>query len=135
MGFKRLRKTDGIYEPNMTPLIDVCLVLVVILLVATPMALQSSIMVQKTAKGGRSVAPRMRVDRVEITVTSSDSLLVNRRPIAREEFQATVGPLIQESATRSVAVRCRPEVTHGTFVGVLDELKQLGAGSIAVQGR
>ena len=37
------RRTDkGIYETNLTPLIDVSLVLVVILLVATPLAFQSS---------------------------------------------------------------------------------------------
>jgi len=135
MGRKRAGDRQGIYEPNMTPLIDVSLVLVVILLVATPMALQSSIMVQKAAKGGSGEAPKVRVERVEVTVASTDSLVVNRRPIARGEFQATVAPLLHESATRSVAVRCRPGVTHGTFVGVLDELKELGAASIAVQGR
>lgn len=134
MGRKRARDREGIFEPNMTPLIDVSLVLVVILLVATPMALQSSIMVQRTSTG-KGLAPNVRVERVEVTVTSSDSLIVNRRPIAREEFQATVAPLLHASATRSVAVRCRDGVTHGTFVEVLDELKQLGAANIAVQGR
>lgn len=135
MGRKPGRDTQGIYEPNMTPLIDVSLVLVVILLVATPMALQSSIMVQKSASSARADAPKVRVERVEVTVDSPDSLVVNRHAIARGEFQATVAPLLQESATRAVAVRCRPGVTHGTFVGVLDELKELGAASIAVQGR
>ena len=37
------RRQTGIFEPNMTPLIDVSLVLVVILMVATPMAFQSAI--------------------------------------------------------------------------------------------
>jgi biopolymer transport protein ExbD len=43
------KSENGIYEPNMTPLIDVSLVLVVILMVATPLALQSSIGVSRAA--------------------------------------------------------------------------------------
>ena len=39
----RMRHEEAIHEPNMTPLIDVCLVLVIILMVSTPMAFQSSI--------------------------------------------------------------------------------------------
>ena len=49
--------TDGIYDPNLTPLIDVSLVLVVILLVATPMALQSGI-----ARGPRGLGRQGRRD-------------------------------------------------------------------------
>ena len=47
---RRARGAEGIFEVNMTPLIDVSLVLVVILMVATPLALQSSIALG-TARG------------------------------------------------------------------------------------
>jgi biopolymer transport protein ExbD len=131
---KSKHDAQGIYEPNMTPLIDVSLVLVVILLVATPMALQSSIAVRKTAASSRTAADVARIERVEITVVSSDTLIVNREPLPRGSLRATLAPLLQASATRQVAVRCRTGVTHGTFVGVLDEVKQCGAAQIAVQG-
>jgi len=135
MRVKRASESQGIYEPNMTPLIDVSLVLVVILMVATPMALQSSIQVQKTATSARTAAETSRQERVEVTVVSPESLTVNREPKARGELAVAVAPLLRASATRAVAVRCQAGVTHGTVVGVLDELKQLGAAQIAVQGR
>ena len=47
--------SGGIYDPNLTPLIDVCLVLVVILLVATPMTLQSGITVSRAAVRGARI--------------------------------------------------------------------------------
>ena len=131
---KPQRETQGIYEPNMTPLIDVSLVLVVILLVATPMALQSSIAVQKTAASSRTSAEVERLERVEVTVVSSDTLIVNRERLPRHSLRATLIPILRVSATRQVAVRCRAGVTHGTFVNVLDEVKQCGAAQIAVQG-
>jgi len=131
---KKAGETSGIYDPNMTPLIDVSLVLVVILLVATPMALQSSISVQKSAASAQKAAEQVRVERVEITVVTPDSVIVNRQGISRAQLNPTLVSLLQASTTRDVAIRCRPEISHGTFVGVLDDVKECGAAQIAVQG-
>lgn len=125
----------GIFEPNMTPLVDVSLVLVVILLVATPMALQSSISVQQAKAGARAAEVKARVERLEVTVVSPESVLVNRRMVGRDRLRFLVVSALDSSATRSVDVRYRAGVAHGTFVGVLDDLKEAGALQIAVQGR
>src|SRR5262245_4669833 len=133
---KAERETQGIFEPNMTPLVDVSLVLVVILLVATPMALQSSITVQKAASASaQQAAEKARTERVEVMVVSPESLVVNRQHVGREQLRATVQPLLDASSMRAVAVRCGDSVAHGTMVGVLDDLKMAGAAQIAVQGR
>ncbi len=125
----------GICDVNMTPLIDVSLVLVVILLVTTPMAFQSSIAVRNLAASGRA-APRLaRAERVEISVLSQDSIRVNRTMVRRDELDGVLSPLIEATATRQVVVRCADTVPHGTFVEVLDEAKRCGAASIAVVGR
>ncbi len=132
---KTPRDAQGIYDVNMTPLIDVSLVLVVILLVATPMALQSSIGVQRSASSARSAVEPARIERVEVTVVSDDSMLVNRAHVGRDRLHLVLERLVPESTTHQVAVRCLAGVSHGAFVGVLDEAKQCGAEQIAVQGR
>ena|SRR5437016_14182948 len=121
----------GIHDPNLTPLIDVSLVLVVILLVATPLALQSGIAVSHAAGSGRAGADA-RAARIEISVIDETSLRVNRVPVPRANLGAALTPLIQRSATREVVVRCSDRVTHGVFVSVLDEAKACGAAHIAV---
>jgi biopolymer transport protein ExbD len=118
----------------MVPLIDVSLVLVVILLVATPMALQSGIAVSKAASSGRRSLPA-HTERVEIAIVGADSVLVNRTWVSRASLGATLQPLLAASATREVVVRCADQVPHGTFVAVLDEAKAQGASQIAVVGR
>ena len=125
---------EGIHDPNMVPLIDVSLVLVVILLVATPMALQSGIAVSRAASSGKKSLP-VRTERVEISILGSDSILVNRALVTRPALAATLRPLLETSATRQVVVRCSDQVPHGDFVAVLDEAKAQGAASIAVVGR
>jgi biopolymer transport protein ExbD len=127
--------SGGIYDINMTPLIDVSLVLVVILMVATPLALQSSIAVDRTGQSGREAAEKAAVGRVEITVAASDTLIVNRRPVPRRALGRTLRPLFAQSATRQAAILCLDGVTHGDFVGVLDEVKESGAAGIAVVRR
>jgi biopolymer transport protein ExbD len=118
----------------MTPLIDVSLVLVVILMVATPLAFQSSIAVQKAAAAGKSAALLLRSERVEITILSAESVLVNHAPIPRERMGMLLKPIIELTATKTVVVRCSDGVPHGVFVSVLDEAKRCGAAQIAVVG-
>jgi biopolymer transport protein ExbD len=130
----RERSPEGIHEVNMTPLIDVSLVLVVILMVATPMAFQSGIAIQQASKAGRKAAEMARTDRVEITIVSPDTVIVNRNPIPTRALPGLLRPLLDGSATHAVVVRCGDTVSHGAFVSVLDEAKACGAEQIAVVG-
>ena len=127
------RNESGIYEPNMTPLIDVSLVLVVILMVATPLALQSSIGVSRASAHGRKSQPE-RTEWVEVTIASADRVLVNRQEVPRGALESLLAARLGESATRRVLVRCDDRVPHGVFVEVLDDAKAAGAAGIAVVG-
>jgi biopolymer transport protein ExbD len=119
----------------MAPLIDVSLVLVVILLVAMPLAFQSSIAVRNAMASGRKAEERTRTERVEIALVSEDSVLVNRTLVAREALPDVLPPIVEASATRQVIVRCVDTVSHGAFVNVLDEAKASGAAGIALMGK
>jgi biopolymer transport protein ExbD len=129
----RSRSPEGINEPNMTPLIDVSLVLVVILLVATPMAFQSGIAVSRGSQSASAATP-VKSERIEITIVADDRIEVNGRAVAPGQLPGTLRPLIAASATRDVVVRCADDVSHGAFVTVLDEARSLGAASLAVVG-
>jgi biopolymer transport protein ExbD len=128
------RQGGGIYEPNMTPLIDVSLVLVVILMVATPLAFQSSIAVRNAAATGKAAPDLARVERIELTVHGDGTVAVNRMIVPRAALAVTLKPLLEQSSTKMLVVRCDDTVAHGQFVGVLDEAKNLGALQIAVVG-
>ena len=128
------RQTDGIHEPNMTPLIDVSLVLVVILMVATPMTLQSSISVQGAARSGRAAAMVKKLERIEVSVRNDGYVDVNHQTVVRDSLDAALRPLLAASPTGMVVVQCADGVSHGDFVAVLDLARQAGADHIAVVG-
>src|SRR5512134_2731214 len=135
MRFHRRRHgSDGIYEPNMTPLIDVSLVLVVILMVATPMAYQSGINVHSASRSGRKAVEHEKIERIELGVAANGRLTVNRMAVAADSLGWALTPLLRASPNSVVVLRCDDGVPHGRFVSVLDEARQLGATKIAVVG-
>ena len=135
MKFRRVKPpTDGIHEPNMTPLIDVSLVLVVILMVATPMTLQSGISVQGAARSGRAAAMVKKLERIEVSVRNDGYVDVNHQTVLRDSLDAVLRPLLADSPTGMVVVQCGDQVSHGSFVTVLDLARQAGAAHIAVVG-
>ena len=128
-------KRDGIYEPNMTPLIDVSLVLVVILMVATPLAFQSAIAVRSAASAGRAAATKTAADRVEVNVAADGALAVDRQSVTPETLEPALRAKLDASRSRLVVVHCDPAVTHGVMVGVLDDARSAGAAEIALAER
>ena len=131
---RRSNKQETISEINMTSLIDVSLVLVVVLLVATPLAFQSSILVRSTVAAGQQAEVDTKSERVEVEILNPEELIVNRIPTSRDDFAETLRPLLAASTTRAVIVRCGNDVPHGAFVSVIDEAKQCGASGIAILG-
>ena len=75
MSRNRKPKLEGIHDVNMTPLIDVSLVLVVILMVAMPMAFQSSIAIRSAAASGRTAPAAVRSERIELTLLDEEHVL------------------------------------------------------------
>jgi biopolymer transport protein ExbD len=133
--FQKSLKTSDEVGINMTPLIDVSLVLVVILLLAAPLAFEASIGVQQSGARSKQAKQEEKREFIELSVVSNDSVRVNRRMVARNELTATLQPILARSAERQVLLSCADGITHGTFVDVLDVAKCAGASEIAVIGR
>ena len=131
---RQQEETGTLSEVNLTPLIDVSLVLVVILLLATPLAFESSFGVRKTAASARKASDVKKEARIELAIESDSAVRVNKTLVAIDDLGDALAPLIAESATRDVTVRCEDDVAHGTFVHVLDVTKLNGANEIAIAG-
>ncbi len=132
---RRNGKLETLSEINVTPIIDVSLTLVVILLLLTPLVFESSIAVRKAMASAKASPKEEKQERVELGVVSEDSVTVNRRLVARAELAGVLAPLLAEKAERRVVIECADRVSHGAFVNVLDQAKLCGASEIAVQGR
>ena len=124
--------TRPVAEVNTTPLIDVSLVLVVILLLATPLAFESSIAVRRGGPPAPPAAGEQVPDRVELAITGENRIEINGRAVPVEQLAGALRPLLAPDARREVAVSCADDVSHGVFVHVLDIAKLSGAATINV---
>jgi len=128
------KNNGGVHEVNMTPLIDVSLVLVVMLLLATPLAFESSIAVRNAKKAAKTSIKEKSEERIELNVISEDSVMVNRQAVSRPRLGQVLRPLLEENARGLVVIECSDGVSHGVFVDVLDQAKVCGASEIAISG-
>lgn len=119
-------------DVNLTPLIDVSLCLVVILLLATPLAFETTLGLNRTSPTGRQAPESDDHARVELHVVSDDLVVVNRSEVPTADLADVLRPLLTGESLVPVVVSCEDDVTHRTFVSVLDVAKQSGAGMLAV---
>ena len=133
---KRTRTTqDGIFDVNMTPLIDVSLVLVVILMVATPLAFQSSIALRTAARSGRQADRGRRRARRAGRAGGRTRAGGPGSGRSAASWRPRWGRCSGRVPRGWWSSDCDDGVPLGEFVGVVDEARALGAARIAVMER
>lgn len=128
----RANGEQPVQEINLTPLIDVSLVLVVMLLLATPLAFESSFALRNAPAAAQTAPEDDPVERVELTILSEEDVRVNREPVPVNSLGLALTPLLEGETPPTVVVSCADAVSHGLFVRVLDTAKLCGATEIAV---
>lgn len=121
--------THGI---NITPLVDVSLVLVLIFMVTMPLAMNYGIDVRRQTLKKYGLTARS--ESISLHVASSGlSVKIGRseKAIPAEDAHAVVAGLIEQSSSKRVLLSVDRDVPHGTAVNVLDMAKQSGAADIA----
>lgn len=132
---RNAEEDKGALEPNMTPLIDVSLVLVVILLLLTPLALESGILFDRSEQTTPPQAALQERPLLDVRVVSEENVEVEGKQLARESLLAFLSPRMQQEKYRGVSIDCAGWVSHGAFVNVLDQARLSGASEIAVTGQ
>ena len=125
-----------IAEVNVIPLADICLVLVIIIMLISPLALQSMIQVQaaqavahRPEKSSHQEPPLF----VDITVKG---FTVNNNTVSSEyELFNSVRRSLAVKEDKTVLISSQPQVKYEQVVRVLDIIKQSGAKSLSLVPR
>jgi len=115
-------------EINVTPLVDVMLVLLIIFMVTAPMLTAGMHVELPQASTAKPVDPQ---NPVVLTIQSDGKISLGGDEIERPQMVAAVRALMGD-APRIVHVRGDREVPYGEVVGVLDELALNGITKLSL---
>jgi biopolymer transport protein TolR len=117
------RNTESISQINVTPLVDVMLVLLVIFMVTAPILQQGvSVNLPKVQAGPLQGDEQQLV----VTVTGREAVILNDKPIALPELQAQLRGIVEKEPDRKVFLRADAEVRYGQVMKVLASLREAG---------
>ena len=119
-----------ISEINVTPFVDVVLVLLVIFMVTAPMLVreQMNVNLPKASSGEKSAAKS-----VSIVIDKSGTVLLMEKPVAVESLGDEIKKLLAESPDAQAVISADEESRHGDVVKVMDILKGAGLSRFAIQ--
>jgi biopolymer transport protein ExbD len=118
-------------DVNMTPMIDVLLVLIIIFMVITPIAPKGlEALIPQPSHG-----PAAPSDDLVITIRSDKSLRLNQERINAEELYGRLKGIFATSGNRVVFIRGEEGLEFQQIAEVIDIAKGAGAGRIGLMGR
>lgn len=116
-------------EINVTPFVDVMLVLLVIFMVTAPMMQQGlEVNLPKTSSSG--VAPNE--DPFILSIDANGKLKVSDVEIASSDLRAKIGALFQTRANKQIYIQADKAVDYGIVAVAMAELKAAGITNIGL---
>ena len=110
-------------EINVTPLVDVMLVLLIIFMITAPM-MQQGLEVQLPVAGG-TTQPSLEKE-IVLTVTKDGTIYLNQTVYALEALQPKLQALYKNRRDQRLFLRADTKVPYGVVVRVMDEVKKAG---------
>ena len=122
------RTESSLSDINVTPFVDVVLVLLIIFMVTAPV-LQSGIEVNVPKT---KVVKQIAEERVVISITKGQEVYLNNDHVKLDELGDKLHQLIRDPRGQAVFVRADKDVAFGAFATVMSTLKTSGISNVSI---
>ena len=110
-------------EINVTPLVDVMLVLLIIFMVAAPMMMQGmDVQLPQT----QSKAISSKEERLVVSLNKKQEIFINEYRVSRSELQEKLKILYQNKKDGEVFLRADRSLPYGFVVQIMSDIKNAG---------
>ena len=125
-GLRRRRGTAALGEINVTPLVDVVLVLLLVFMVTAPM-------MSRGIDVSLPVADQPQIEqqnRVEVTVNAKEQIFVDNRPVNILLLEDQLRGMMEGKTSKVVYLRADEGLRYGKVIQVVDKIKKAGVEQI-----
>ena len=122
------RTQTSLSDINITPLVDVVLVLLIIFMVTAPV-LQSGIEVNVPKT--RSVK-EITEERLVISINKEQQVFLGNDPVNINEIAAKIKSKLRDPTHQSIFIRSDEDVPFGAFATVMDAVKATGITNVSI---
>jgi len=112
------RRRQALSEINVTPLVDVMLVLLIIFMVTAPL-LQEGIDINLPQAKGKEMPPE---ERIVITIKKDGKIYLDKTAVTLDSLRLQMAKRIN----REVFLKADKDVPYGIVVAVMGELREIG---------
>ena len=126
---RRLGDRRMMAEINVTPLVDVMLVLLIIFMVTAPMLTQG---VDVNLPQANAKAMRAEEERLVITVDMHSRIFIGKQPVVFNRLHPTLSAIVAQRADRQVYFRADRSVPYGFVVKVIAEVRNAGVEKLGM---
>jgi len=117
-------------EINVTPLCDVMLVLLIIMMIVAPL-LQQGVAVTLPKAGNTTDKPETQGQTV-VALSRDKTLYLNAKPITEAELATKITELLENQKEKIVLIKADEEVEYGAVMATMDQLRQAGIEDIGL---
>lgn len=121
-GLRNRRTVSTLGEINVTPLVDVVLVLLLVFMVTAPM-MSRGIDVSLPVANQPETEPE---DRITVSINAQERIFVGDRPINLQLLEDTVRGMMEGRTKKIVYLRADESIRYGKVITVIDKLKSAG---------
>jgi biopolymer transport protein ExbD/biopolymer transport protein TolR len=118
--------------PNVIPMADIMLVLLIIFMVITPMLTKGVPVEYAKVDSPRDMQDADKDDAILVSITRDGRLYLGSNPIAKEDLTGQIKDRISNKLDKTVYVRSDARAKYGDVVAAVDEVRSAGVDQLGL---